>query len=94
MRRLYGPRGWIAIGADKSARFLVGIARKGLGGVELRSVQVNGLPGALVMEDGAVIATIAVDVAEGKAVGIYIVSNPEKLGAVQPGAAGPSPFLA
>ncbi|HVU73225.1 MAG TPA: sigma-70 family RNA polymerase sigma factor [Mycobacteriales bacterium] len=81
-------------GAAKSARFLAGIARKQPEGAFLRLARVNGEPGAVVMVGDELVATIAVEVADGRAIGVYIVSNPEKLGAVQPGAGAASPFLA
>ena len=84
----------IIVGADKSARFLADIARKQPDGATMRLARINGVPGAIVLVGDEVIATIAVEVADGQALGVYIVSNPEKLGAIQPGAGASSPFLA
>src|SRR5262249_28237963 len=68
-------------GADKCARFLLGIERKFFtaGQRSLRPIEVNGAPGIAIDVDGQLdsIATIAVE--NGLIAAIYIVRNPEKL---------------
>ena len=54
-------------------------------GADLREVEVNGQPGALVLTgDGSLIGVWALDIAEGQIQGIRSVVNPEKLGHVGP----------
>ena len=54
-------------------------------GAEIREVEVNGQPGALVLAgDGSLIAVWALDIADGQIQGIRSVVNPEKLGHVGP----------
>ena len=55
----------------QSARFGVG---------ELRRVEVNGQPGAMIMHrDGGVISVMALDIADGQVQGVRGIVNPEKL---------------
>jgi RNA polymerase sigma-70 factor (ECF subfamily) len=65
------------LGADKVARFLVGIARKLP--VELYPVTVNGWAGLLRQRGDKVVDVIALAVAQGLVTKIDIVANPEKL---------------
>ena len=54
-------------------------------GVEIREVEVNGQPGALMLTgDGGLIGVWALDIADGQIQGIRSVVNPEKLGHVGP----------
>ena len=41
---------------------------------------INGLPGYVTLEQDGVVQTTAIDIEDGRVVGIYIVRNPEKLG--------------
>jgi RNA polymerase sigma-70 factor (ECF subfamily) len=72
-------------GADKVTRFFAGLARKGrLSPVPLLHLgRVNGLPGYITLEADGLPQTTALDVRDGRIVAIYVVRNPEKLGAVQ-----------
>jgi RNA polymerase sigma-70 factor (ECF subfamily) len=45
--------------------------------------RVNGLPGYITLEADGLPQTTALDVRDGRIVAIYVVRNPEKLGAVQ-----------
>lgn len=65
------------LGADKVARFLVGIARKLP--VELYPVTVNGWAGLLRQRGDKVIDVVALAIAQGRISKIDIVANPEKL---------------
>jgi RNA polymerase sigma-70 factor, ECF subfamily len=69
-------------GRDRVARVLLG-ARKGgerLGVVGMRSVWINGQPGAVVFDsEGRPIAALTVDVADDQVQTVHAISNPEKL---------------
>ena len=68
-------------GADKTARFFAGLARKGLvsSGQMVRAVTIDGLPGFITREADGVLQTTAVWIDEGRIRAIYIVRNPDKL---------------
>ena len=51
---------------------------------ELREVEVNGQPGAVLGADGAVVAVMALDIADGRVQGIRSIVNPDKLHHVGP----------
>lgn len=69
-------------GRDAVARFLLGIASKGSADMQVLPAMINGGPGVVVVELGAVTTTLAVRT-EGDAIAeVYIVRNPEKLAAV------------
>jgi RNA polymerase sigma-70 factor, ECF subfamily len=65
--------------ADKVARLLVGLREKGAANAEFRPAVVNGMLGMLGYADGALDTVAALDVADGRVRGIYLVRNPEKL---------------
>jgi RNA polymerase sigma-70 factor (TIGR02957 family) len=69
-------------GRNRVARTLGAWAKTGwrIPGLSLRSVDLNGQPGALFLDaDGAVIAAMVLDIAEGEIQGINSVVNPDKL---------------
>ncbi len=69
-------------GADKTARFLIGLDRKFAPGARtLRPMPINGAPGIAIYLNGELdsVATIAVE--HGRIAALYIVRNPEKLAA-------------
>ena len=70
------------IGADKVARFLIGITRKAEFSYELRASEINRQPGLIVLVAGRPIAVFALDVADQLVQGIRVVVNPAKLRAV------------
>ena len=70
-------------GADKAARFLLGISAKGAAGATVQEVPINGQPGAVLLVDGSVAAALATDVADGLITGVRIIANPDKLAALQ-----------
>jgi len=75
-------------GADKVARFFIGVTEKFLthgSVVEPRSV--NGRPGVVVFEDGRAVTVTSVEVEDGKVSAVYMVRNPDKLAHIQPLAA-------
>ena len=74
-------------GRRRVARALAGWARQGrrFGGVTVRRAEVNGQPGALMLDpDGRLISVMALDVAEGQVQGVRSVVNPDKLGHLGP----------
>ena len=66
-------------GADRIARFLIGVQRKR--GVSYRfvPVRVNGGPGLLAELGGSFRSVLAFDVADGRILRVYQVANPQKL---------------
>ena len=74
-------------GRDKVARLLMGAAAGGVraGVVGMRSVQINGQPGALYVDaDGAPIAAVTLDIVDDQVQTLHAVSNPEKLRHISP----------
>jgi RNA polymerase sigma-70 factor (ECF subfamily) len=71
------------VGADKVARFMVGIARKNDLPVSAEPTVVNGAPALLVRLAGVVDGVIAVHVEDARITGLYYVRNPEKLNRIQ-----------
>jgi RNA polymerase sigma-70 factor (ECF subfamily) len=68
--------------ADKVGRFLLGIRAKGfVGDVRLDPVLVNGRPGVLGYLDGVLDTVMTWDVVGDRVTAIYLVRNPDKLGA-------------
>jgi RNA polymerase sigma-70 factor, ECF subfamily len=65
-------------GAERIARFYVGIARRAMG-IHILEQTVNGRPGLVVEHAGATIAVLALDVAGGRIQRIWSIRNPEKL---------------
>jgi RNA polymerase sigma-70 factor (ECF subfamily) len=67
------------VGAEKIARFLVGLRdARGPGGRVVAAV-LNGELGAVAIEDGAVVATFQLAVADGVVQELYVMRNPHKL---------------
>ncbi|WP_284163899.1 RNA polymerase sigma factor SigJ [Frigidibacter sp. SD6-1] len=72
-------------GATSVARFLAGIARKAAGGLEVRSLTVNGAPAVLILAEGDSGSLLSFDLdAAGAVRTVYIQRNPDKLGALMP----------
>jgi RNA polymerase sigma-70 factor (ECF subfamily) len=72
-------------GADKVGRFVFGIVGKHQASgarVEVRPVELNGLPGLLVFLDGVLDVTVSLAVRDGLVGALFLVRNPEKLAAV------------
>ncbi len=75
-------------GADKVARFLLGVAAKGFAtpGLEGRLTDVNGSPGYVAWVDGVPFLALSPVVDDGRIAQVLVVVNPEKLaGLGQPG---------
>ena len=72
-------------GRSRVARTLRAWARQGLGRGQLRAVEVNGQPGALLLDaDGGLVSVMALDIADGQIQSISSVVNPDKLGHIAP----------
>lgn len=69
-------------GADKVAKFLGGVARKGAANAEVRPAMVNGLPAVILLVDGAIDGLWALEARGEKIAAIYVSRNPEKLDAI------------
>lgn len=79
-------------GADKVARFYVGLARKyAANGVELRiePAMINGALGLFVYLNGALDQTLSIAIDGDKIAALYGVRNPEKLRALRPAVSAP-----
>ncbi len=68
-------------GAEKIARFFVGVTRKNLAQHEIRiePAMINGSYGALLYLDGEFDQTISLAIDGDKIAAIYLVRNPDKL---------------
>jgi RNA polymerase sigma-70 factor, ECF subfamily len=66
-------------GAERIARFLLGVIKKSPAELEVRHVRVNGRPGMIVLEAGQVADVITLDVADGRIAACFVVRNPDKL---------------
>ncbi|HUN29520.1 MAG TPA: RNA polymerase sigma factor SigJ [Alphaproteobacteria bacterium] len=69
-------------GGDHVGRFLIGVTRKGAAGAEVRPASINGLPGFLLVADGALEGLWALETRGERIATIYVTRNPEKLAAV------------
>jgi len=67
--------------ADKVARLLVGL-RSGLGELTYSPAVVNGRPGGFIYLDGVLDSVVTVEIEGDRVSGIYLVRNPDKLGAI------------
>jgi RNA polymerase sigma-70 factor (ECF subfamily) len=70
------------VGAERIARFLLGILKKAPAGMELLWVRVNGQPGLMARIDEQVIQVLTFDIVDGRIVACFAVRNPEKLARV------------
>jgi len=67
-------------GADRAARFLVGVARKGWReDFSLRLATINGLPGVIVDGPEGPVQTAAFEIDGDVIRALYVVRNPDKL---------------
>ncbi len=71
-------------GANRVARFVDGVVRKfgAEGPARIEEATINGTAGVLVYADERLIQTVTADVVGGRISALYVVRNPEKLGAV------------
>ncbi|MGQ5649744.1 RNA polymerase sigma-70 factor [Streptomyces sp. EKR5.2] len=68
--------------ADKVARFLAGVAAKGIEDVSFRFLELNGGTALLVLSGGKPDTVLQVEVVDGLIQCIYIMRNPDKLGSL------------
>jgi RNA polymerase sigma-70 factor (ECF subfamily) len=71
--------------ADKVARFMAGVAAKGIEDVSFRFPELNGGTALLVLSGGKPDTILQVDVVDGLIQCIYIMRNPDKLGSLSVG---------
>ena len=67
------------IGADKVARFLLGITRQAPADSSVQIGQANGQPALFIYEAGRLFGVMIMDVVNGRIQNIYSVINPDKL---------------
>ena len=72
-------------GAERIARWSIGVMEKARGDLSFAVETVNGLPGAVMRAKGAVYGVMSIEVRDGKIQNVYIQVNPAKL----PGTVGP-----
>ena len=68
-------------GQERVARLLVGLRNRVVEwGIQLKSVHINGQPGALFLDaDGGLLFVVSLDIADGLVQTVHAVSNPDKL---------------
>ena len=68
-------------GAERVARFLVGLARRGrAAGIGYAPAEINGHPGLLTLDpDGRLLGVLALDIADGRVQTVRSIINPDKL---------------
>jgi RNA polymerase sigma-70 factor (ECF subfamily) len=83
---LYSDGGGVAraarkpiFGADKAARFLIGVSRKADPRPELQLVRVNGDVGVRLLGPPGIASVLALEIADGQVANVRVVVNPEKL---------------
>lgn len=78
-------------GADRAARFLLGIVRKAPAGVSVHPAWINGAPGFVAYHEGRPFSVVALEVAAGRIRALRIIANPDKLRHLPPAPAfGPA----
>jgi len=71
-------------GPHRAARFLLSVTKRIPVGVSSREVALNGQPGVVFEVDGRVTIAVTLDIAADRVVGVRVVTNPDKLVALQP----------
>mgnify|MGYP000933776102 CR=1 FL=1 len=67
-------------GAERVARLMIGLARKGVAGASLEVRELNGLPALVIRERGAITTVLMLDLdADGTIGALYTHRNPDKL---------------
>lgn len=67
---------------DKVGRFLFAVAHQPVPDAEIRVLELNGAPALLVLSGGKPDTVMQVEIQDGRITCVYIVRNPDKLGAV------------
>lgn len=76
------------VGADRVARFLLGLIRQQPEYLDGQPATINGDLGVVLERNGEPDTALTVDVADGKVTAVYIVRNPHKLAAMRVGDLG------
>lgn len=71
-------------GPHRATRFLLSVARRLPAGVSARELDLNGQPGMVFEDEGQVIMALSLDISDDRIVDIRVMSNPDKLVALQP----------
>lgn len=71
-------------GADRVARFFLGIMKKAPPDLEFQRVQVNGLPGVIVLHGSEILHVLTLDIIDGRIANVYVIRNPDKLSRIRP----------
>lgn len=67
-------------GADKVARFFIGLAGKKIGRqIRVEPATINGLAGMRIYYDGELDHTVSLSIEDGQIAAVYVVRNPDKL---------------
>ena len=69
------------VGADHVARFLLGIAKKPIPDMRVEMSLLNGMPAVLIYSGDRIDLAIMVESSNDHVTGLYLVRNPDKLGA-------------
>ena len=69
------------VGADKVARFMIGLARKTVA-FEHRLAVINGRMGMVSISNGTLYNTLSLHIVADRILGLYVVVNPDKLGVI------------
>jgi RNA polymerase sigma-70 factor, ECF subfamily len=72
------------LGAERTARFWLGLARKGWAGARVQPVRVNGGAGFVVRACGQPERVLSFSIRGGRIHGIFVFSNPDRLGWLPP----------
>ncbi len=69
------------VGRDKILRLLAASMRKGrmAAAKSARPVEINGMPGLILVDKACTLQTVALDICDDKIVAVYWVANPDKL---------------
>jgi RNA polymerase sigma-70 factor (ECF subfamily) len=71
-------------GPQRAARFLLSVSRRLPDGVSSRELDLNGQPGMVFEDGGRVTTALTLDISENQVVVVRLVTNPDKLIALQP----------
>lgn len=69
--------------ADHVGRFMVGVAEKGVPDLSWRFMELNGGPAVVALSGGKPDSVFQLDILDGRIQSIYIIRNPDKLGALR-----------
>ena len=70
-------------GADRVARFVIGVAAKGAASADLAFVTVNGAPGWVLSRGGTPFAVATIEISDGQIDKVLVIVNPDKLARVR-----------